>query len=106
MQSLEKYSPEMLETRRAIHQKPEEGWTEFETTALVVERLEKLGYKVQMGLEVINPEAVMGRNPALVEKAIARARANGVSEELLHRMGGYTGGTRYWASWSYDRVPL
>ena len=91
MQSLEKYIPEMLETRRAIHQKPEEGWTEFETTALVVERLEKLGYKVQMGLEVINPEAVMGRNPALVEKAIARARANGVSEELLHRMGGYTG---------------
>lgn len=91
MNTIEHYIPEMIATRRQIHQKPEEGWTEFETTALVVERLESFGYTVSVGQQVIAKDAVMGRNPELVDAAIARARTNGVSEELLNRMGGYTG---------------
>jgi len=40
---------------------------------------------------VINPDAVMARKPEEVEAAIELARAAGVSEALLERMGGYTG---------------
>lgn len=41
MANLEDYSREICETRRAIHRRPEEGWTEFETTYRVVSTLEK-----------------------------------------------------------------
>ena len=40
---------------------------------------------------MINPDAVMARKPEEVEAAIELARAAGVSEALLERMGGYTG---------------
>ena len=81
----------MIETRRALHRRPEEGWCEFQTTALILERLRALGYEPLCGTRVINPKAVMGRSPKKVEAAIERAREAGVSEELLARMEGYTG---------------
>lgn len=40
---------------------------------------------------MINPDAVMARKPEEGEAAIELARAAGVSEALLERMGGYTG---------------
>lgn len=89
--AIDSYVPEMIETRRKIHARPELGWTEFETTALVAERLEKLGFEIHLGTEVVCPEAALGRDPKLVEAAIERARKAGVSEKLLERMGGYTG---------------
>ena len=52
------YVEEMIATRRKIHQTPEEGWTEFQTTWLVAERLRALGLKVLLGTQVINPKAV------------------------------------------------
>ena len=61
------YVEEMIATRRKIHQTPEEGWTEFQTTWLVVERLRALGLKVLLGTQVINPKAVMGRDPKLLK---------------------------------------
>ena len=80
---------EMIETRRALHRRPEEGWCEFQTPALILERLRALGYEPLCGTRVINPKAVMGRSPK--KAAIERAREAGVSEELLARMEGYTG---------------
>lgn len=63
---------EMIATRRALHQRPEEGWTEFETTYLVVNRLKALGFKkVLVGHEIIDPDWVMGRNPDLIKREIA-----------------------------------
>ena len=85
------YAEEIIAWRRRFHRVPEEGWTEFETTAAVIERLEALGFSVKTGTDVINPDAVMGRNPTLVEEAQQRARAAGVSDALLKRMQGYTG---------------
>ena len=35
---------EAIQTRRKIHSRPEEGWTEFETSYLVSERLKSLGW--------------------------------------------------------------
>lgn len=87
----EQYVDRMVEDRRHFHMNPEEGWLEFETTAYLINRLESLGLEVLTGLQVINPDAVMGRKSEEVEAAIERARAAGVSEALLERMGGYTG---------------
>ena len=61
---------EMIATRRHLHTIPEEGWTEFETTYLVAERLKKLGYTdIRLGTQIINPKAVLGRNEETVQKA-------------------------------------
>ena len=85
------YVEEMIATRRKIHQTPEEGWTEFQTTWLVVERLRALGLKVLLGTQVINPKAVMGRDPKLVEAAVKRALAAGVPQSFIDETGGYPG---------------
>jgi aminobenzoyl-glutamate utilization protein A len=83
---------EMIATRRKLHQRPEEGWTEFETEALVVERLKGLGcFEILLGKQVVNPDAVMGRDPELVKKAVARALEHGVPQSLIDATEGYTG---------------
>lgn len=85
------YVPEMIEVRRRLHANPELGWTEFETTALVATKLQALGFEVHLGREVVDPEAALGRDEKLIAASIERARAAGVSEELLARMDGLTG---------------
>ena len=83
---------EMIATRRQIHKHPEEGWTEFETTYLVHERLKSLGYKkILKGTQVIKPDAVLGRDPKLVQKAIARAIEQGVPKSFIEEIDEYTG---------------
>lgn len=82
---------EMIETRRALHRHPEEGWCEFQTTALILERLRSLGYEPLCGTRVVKPEAVMGRDEALVKAAQKRARDAGVPASVLQEMEGYTG---------------
>lgn len=85
------YRDEMVAYRRRIHKRPEEGWTEFETTAFIVETLRKWGIKVFCGPKILKVDEVMGRNSSLVADAIERARLHGVSEALLNEMDGYTG---------------
>lgn len=91
MNCTNEYISQMVCDRRRIHKRPEEGWTEFETTAFVAQRLRALGLKVLLGPKIINKDFVMGRNPDLVAKAMERAKAHGVSSELLDEMQGYTG---------------
>ena len=76
---------EAIQTRRKIHSRPEEGWTEFETSYLVSERLKSLGWQVYIGLDALVPEEVLGRNPGLVEKAIERAAKQGGSCSFLRK---------------------
>ncbi|MCI5851787.1 MAG: amidohydrolase [Sutterellaceae bacterium] len=87
----ERYMPEIIGTRRRFHRRPELGWTEFETTAFIITRLEALGYEVHTGREIINPDHVLGRDPKAVAEAEARALQAGVPEALLRRMDGFTG---------------
>lgn len=82
---------QMVKDRRFLHAHPEEGWCEFETTRYIVQRLQALGLQWKAGIDVIEPSAVMGRNPELVEKAEQRAVANGVPENFIRGLGGYTG---------------
>ena len=91
MNELAGYADEAVALRRSIHRRPEEGWTEFETTYRIVACLEKYGYDVKAGIEAVEPSAVLGRNPELVAKAEARALAHGVPQAFLDRLGHYTG---------------
>jgi aminobenzoyl-glutamate utilization protein A len=81
----------LVKWRREFHSYPETGWTEFVTTARLIEKLEAMGHRVLTGKSVINPEFVRGRNPALVERAKEAAKAKGVSDAILARIGDYTG---------------
>ena len=36
---------DLMEIRRDLHRYPEAAWTEFRTSSLVAERLERLGYR-------------------------------------------------------------
>ena len=85
------YKEQMVADRRWLHQHPEEGWCEFETTYYIVKRLEELGLKAYCGIEVIEPQAVMGRSLDTVKAAQTRALDHGVPAAFLDRLGGYTG---------------
>lgn len=90
-EDLKKYSDEAVAIRRALHRRPEEGWTEFETTWRVVTELERMGYAVRCGREVIDPEHALGRSEALVREGEERALAQGVPQAFLERLAHYTG---------------
>lgn len=85
------YHDQLIEIRRHLHTMPEEGWSEFTTTAFIVGKLREYGYEVLLGKKVINPDNCLGRNLKVVEASLKLARENGVSEELLAEMDGLTG---------------
>ena len=85
------YHDQLISIRRELHQFPEEGWTEFCTTAFIVEHLRKLGYEVLMGEKVISRKDCLGRDPKLVAQAIETAKACGVSDAILAEMQELTG---------------
>ena len=92
MMTFDDYCSEMCRLRRAIHRRPEEGWTEFETTWRVFSFIDRLGgFTLKVGQEVVNPEDVWGRDEVKVTKSEERALEHGVPEAFLARLGGLTG---------------
>lgn len=85
------YHDQLIEIRRHLHTMPEEGWSEFTTTAFIVNKLREYGYEVLLGKKIINPDNCLGRSMKVVEAGLQFARENGVSEELLAEMDGLTG---------------
>lgn len=85
------YVNEMVAHRRHLHKRPEEGWTEFETTYYIVDQLRKMGIPVTVGKANINEKEVLGRDPQLVEDAITRAVNHGVPQAFIDECAGYTG---------------
>ena len=83
--------PFFTDCRRRLHRRPEEGWTEFESTWTVVSALKAMGCEVVTGADLIEPEAVMGRDAAKVEAAQRRALEAGVPEAFLTSLDGWTG---------------
>ena len=51
---------DLIRTRRSIHRRPETGWLEMRTSAIIHERLCALGYEVLTGSRAVAPEARMG----------------------------------------------
>lgn len=88
---LSAYHDQLINIRRQLHQNPEEGWSEFNTTAFLVTTLRGYGYDVLTGRKVVAPEACLGREESVVKAGLERARRNGVSEELLSEMEELTG---------------
>lgn len=84
---------EMVEWRRDIHKHAESGWLEFRTTSLVAEKLEKWGYEIKIGKEVIDEKSRMGvPTKAVLRQHEERARKQGANEKWLEFVkGGYTG---------------
>lgn len=98
------YLANAIAIRRELHTKPEPGWMEFFTTARIVKELESLGWTVHLGTSQIGLDQVMGRSEKLVEENIARARKEGVSDEMLKRMEGYTGCIAEWKTGKPGKV--
>lgn len=66
---------EMIKTRRFFHSHPETGFFTFFTTAVIADKLSKLGYKLKMGREVVKPDARQGLGTKeACEEAIKRAK--------------------------------
>lgn len=75
--------PYFTACRRRLHKRPEEGWTEFESTWFICSKLKELGCEVLTGAELIEPSAVMGRDTAKVAQAQRRALDAGVPQDFL-----------------------
>ena len=56
MKAAEGYAEECIRIRRDLHMYPEAGWTEFRTTAKVLEFLETEDFQAALGTDIINPD--------------------------------------------------
>ena len=92
-QAAQALQEEMVARRRDLHKHPETGWTEFRTASMVVKELEKLGYAVTYGAEVVDEASMMGvPSVADLEKYMERAISEGADPEVVVKMlGGKTG---------------
>ena len=52
--------PELISLRRTIHMYPETGWMEMRTSAILADRLTRLGYRVLTGRDTVAPGMRMG----------------------------------------------
>lgn len=82
----EKYIDEMIETRRALHKRPELGWTEFETMWHICSHLDQWGIPYVLGTKVINPAFVMGRNETEVKDAMDEPKSTVYRKRFLKKL--------------------
>ena len=85
--------PTFIGYRRDFHKYPEAGWTEFRTAAIVVEKLQAMGYEVKYGPEAVAKEDMMGvPSPEELKQHMERAINQGANPEIVKKMeGGLTG---------------
>ncbi|MCI1898301.1 MAG: M20 family metallo-hydrolase [Enterobacter sp.] len=85
--------PKLIEWRRDFHHYAESGWVEFRTAAKVAETLDKLGFELAMGRDVIDADSRMGLpDDATLATEFARARQQGAPHKWVTAFeGGFTG---------------
>ncbi|CAG9295436.1 M20 family metallo-hydrolase [Celerinatantimonas diazotrophica] len=83
----------MVEWRRDLHKHPESGWVEFRTATLVADKLDKLGYELAVGRDVICAESRMGvPEEEFLEAQKERALQQGALAKWIDAFdGGFTG---------------
>ncbi|AGB38383.1 amidohydrolase [Natronococcus occultus] len=84
----------LRDLRRAFHRHPEPGWREFQTTARIVEELERIGVdEIAVGREALSTAQRMAvPDSDELEPWLERAREAGVRENVLERtVNGHTG---------------
>ena len=76
MAYLEPISQEwLIDKRREVHAWPEPGWCEFVSSARAIEHMEKLGFKVLCGFDVINKDFIRGAVKPQITKFLEAAKA-------------------------------
>lgn len=95
MKAAELRAQDLIEIRRDLHTYPEAGWTEFRSTAKVVEYVETEEMEAALGTDVIHPGYVMAYPAADVLMGHRlRAMSQGADRSIIRRIeekGGYTG---------------
>lgn len=88
----------LVEWRRDFHRYPELGFLEMRTSTLVASELERLGFVIQIGREVMSAEHCLGKPSDTETKAhMEWARENGAAEKYLDEVSeGYTGIVATW----------
>ncbi len=83
----------LISLRREFHMYPEAGWTEFRTSARIVQELLGEGIPVRWGKEIHSPENMPGMpDEHILEQAWQRALTQtGLEDILLPMKGGFTG---------------
>lgn len=92
------YTQMLSALRRKFHTQPETGWTEFLTTARIVESLKSCGFDILLGEKIINRNYIRGNSPHDIQQGILRAQQNGVALDTLKAMNGITGCVGIWRS--------
>ena len=85
------YLPEMLATRRQLHQYPEIGWSEFRTTERIVKTVRSLGFQTVLGRALFNLDYTLGRNEESIRNAANQALRDGMDPDIMNELEGYTG---------------
>ncbi len=90
MSDLEK---KLIEWRRDFHRHPETGFLEMRTASIVASILDKLGFQLEMGKQVMSPEYCMGKPDHEETKAHYQwALENGANKDYIEPFSeGYTG---------------
>ncbi|WP_135822339.1 amidohydrolase [Halostella litorea] len=84
----------LRDLRREFHRRPEPGWREYQTTARIVEEVERIGVdELAVGREAHAPDERMAEpTDGEIAPWVERARVAGVDPDVLDRTaGGYTG---------------
>lgn len=84
---------ELIAIRREFHRYPETAWTEFRTTARIIEELKKLGLEPEFGPQLHVPEKMYGMpKPEVLQACYDRALKESDHPEWIKKMkGGFTG---------------
>lgn len=90
------YHDQLISIRRQLHQNPEEGWSEFTTTAFLVKTLRGYGYQVLLGRNIIDPDACLGREMSVVKAGIERARKTASVKSFLRKCRNSPGAWPFW----------
>ncbi|WP_200410823.1 amidohydrolase [Virgibacillus salexigens] len=95
---IESITPQLIQWRRDFHQYPELGFTEYVTSYKLAKELERLGFTIHIGKDVMKQEARLGI-PSSKELQFYESKAikHGVEKDILDRMqGGMTGVIATW----------
>lgn len=87
------YHEKLCQYRRDFHRYPETAWMEYRTSAVLADGLCRLGYRVYVGEEIVNPQVMMGRPDSSAQEEYRRRMADTYPEyrDLMARMGCATG---------------
>lgn len=97
----QKEKENLVACRRDLHTFPEPGWLEYRTVTFAADTLQKLGYQLQIGEEVLDLDERMGLpSRETMEKGMERAIQEGADPQWVKRFA--YGKTAIVATYKFD----